>query len=33
VDVHIAQLRGKLGESNPIRTVRGIGYSVTDPER
>lgn len=28
VDVHIAQLRAKLGESSPIRTVRGVGYSV-----
>jgi two-component system response regulator MtrA len=30
VDVHIAQLRAKLGPANPIRTVRGVGYSV-DP--
>jgi len=29
VDVHVAQLRGKLGEPNPIRTARGVGYSVT----
>ena len=28
VDVHIAQLRSKLGESNPIQTLRGVGYSV-----
>lgn len=28
VDVHIAQLRAKLGDSNPINTVRGVGYSV-----
>ncbi|GLZ38345.1 response regulator transcription factor [Actinokineospora sp. NBRC 105648] len=28
VDVHIAQLRAKLGESSPIRTVRGVGYSA-----
>ena len=28
VDVHIAQLRGKLGPGSPIRTVRGVGYSV-----
>lgn len=28
VDVHVAQLRGKLGDSSPIRTVRGVGYSV-----
>ncbi|MFF5257599.1 response regulator transcription factor [Actinomadura viridis] len=26
VDVHIAQLRSKLGEGSPIRTVRGVGY-------
>ncbi|MGK3202930.1 winged helix-turn-helix domain-containing protein [Amycolatopsis sp. MEPSY49] len=30
VDVHVAQLRAKLGESSPIRTVRGIGYAA-DP--
>ncbi|MDT4938529.1 MAG: hypothetical protein QOG80_2200 [Pseudonocardiales bacterium] len=30
VDVHIAQLRAKLGDASPIRTVRGVGYSV-DP--
>ena len=29
VDVHIAQLRAKLGDPNPIRTVRGIGYSFS----
>lgn len=29
VDVHVAQLRAKLGEPNPIRTARGVGYSVT----
>jgi len=29
VDVHVAQVRAKLGEPNPIRTVRGVGYSVT----
>lgn len=28
VDVHIAQLRSKLGEHSPIRTVRGIGYAA-----
>jgi DNA-binding response OmpR family regulator len=28
VDVHIAQLRAKLGERSPIRTVRGTGYSM-----
>ena len=30
VDVHVAQLRAKLGEPDPIRTVRGIGYGVTE---
>jgi len=28
VDVHVAQLRGKLGEASPIRTVRGVGYTA-----
>lgn len=28
VDVHIAQLRAKLGDRSPIRTVRGVGYSA-----
>ena len=28
VDVHIAQVRAKLGEASPIRTVRGVGYAV-----
>ena len=31
VDVHIAQLRAKLGDPDVIRTVRGVGYSA-DPE-
>lgn len=26
VDVHVAQLRHKLGDASPIRTVRGAGY-------
>jgi DNA-binding response OmpR family regulator len=30
VDVHIAQLRSKLGDASPIRTVRGVGYAA-DP--
>jgi DNA-binding response OmpR family regulator len=30
VDVHIAQLRAKLGALSPLRTVRGIGYAA-DP--
>ena len=29
VDVHVAQVRAKLGEANPIRTVRGVGYSAS----
>ncbi|MEO7123637.1 MAG: response regulator transcription factor [Lacisediminihabitans sp.] len=28
VDVHVAQLRGKLGDASPIVTFRGAGYSV-----
>jgi len=28
VDVHIAQVRAKLGEASPIRTVRGVGYAA-----
>lgn len=28
VDVHVAQLRAKLGGSCPIETVRGVGYRV-----
>jgi len=28
VDVHVGQLRAKLGDASPIRTVRGVGYSV-----
>lgn len=31
VDVHVAQLRSKLGEDSPIRTVRGVGYSAEAP--
>jgi DNA-binding response OmpR family regulator len=31
VDVHIAQLRSKLGEPNLIRTVRGVGYAIEVP--
>ncbi|MEO7126759.1 MAG: response regulator transcription factor [Nakamurella sp.] len=27
VDVHVAQVRAKLGDTNSIRTVRGVGYS------
>ncbi len=32
VDVHIAQVRAKLGGASPIRTVRGVGYAV-EPDR
>jgi two-component system, OmpR family, response regulator MtrA len=28
VDVHVAQLRSKLGDPDPIRTVRGVGYAL-----
>lgn len=31
VDVHIAQLRAKLGDDSPITTVRGVGYGTDDP--
>ncbi len=31
VDVHVAQLRAKLGATSPIRTVRGVGYSAEEP--
>ena len=31
VDVHVAQVRGKLGDASPIRTVRGVGYSAEEP--
>ena len=31
VDVHVAQLRAKLGDASPIRTVRGVGYAADRP--
>jgi DNA-binding response OmpR family regulator len=31
VDVHVAQLRAKLGPQAPIRTHRGVGYSAGTP--
>ena len=31
VDVHVAQVRAKLGDSSPIRTVRGVGYGAELP--
>ena len=33
VDVHVAQLRAKLGGASPIRTVRGVGYAAEDAGR
>ncbi|TPW99111.1 response regulator transcription factor, partial [Schumannella luteola] len=30
VDVHLAQLRAKLGDPDPFRTVRGVGYALRD---
>jgi DNA-binding response OmpR family regulator len=30
VDVHIRQVRAKLGDDAPIRTVRGVGYKADD---
>lgn len=33
VDVHVAQVRAKLGPASPLRTVRGVGYTaVEDPD-
>ena len=32
VDVHVAQVRAKLGDASPIRTVRGVGYAVAEPD-
>jgi DNA-binding response OmpR family regulator len=31
VDVHVAQVRSKLGDASPIRTVRGVGYAAEAP--
>ncbi|MFR9795059.1 response regulator transcription factor [Streptomyces sp. MS06] len=31
VDVFVSQLRAKLGDASPIRTVRGVGYSAREP--
>jgi two-component system, OmpR family, response regulator MtrA len=30
VDVHVAQLRSKVGDSVAFRTVRGVGYALSD---
>jgi DNA-binding response OmpR family regulator len=32
VDVHVAQVRGKLGDHDVIRTVRGVGYAAQPPQ-
>jgi len=32
VDVHVANLRRKLGDAGWIETVRGVGYRLADPE-
>ncbi|MGN8027605.1 response regulator transcription factor [Microbacterium sp. 22242] len=32
VDVHIAQLRAKLGPGSGIRTVRGVGYALDEQD-
>ncbi|MEU8518832.1 response regulator transcription factor [Streptomyces sp. NBC_01216] len=31
VDVFVSQVRAKLGDASPIRTVRGVGYSAMVP--
>ena len=33
VDVHVAQVRAKLGTHDIIRTVRGVGYAAEQPAR
>ncbi|MBG0739835.1 response regulator transcription factor [Paeniglutamicibacter antarcticus] len=33
VDVHIAQVRAKLGAASPIRTLRGVGYTASGERR
>lgn len=30
VDVHVAQVRAKLGGASPIRTVHGVGYTAAE---
>ncbi|MER7488633.1 response regulator transcription factor [Streptomyces sp. NPDC126497] len=32
IDVHVGSLRGKLGRSEWIQTVRGVGYKLTNPD-
>jgi DNA-binding response OmpR family regulator len=31
LDVHMATLRGKIGEGAQIETIRGVGYRITPP--
>lgn len=31
LDVHIASVRRKLGDSGWIETVRGVGFRLVDP--
>ena len=33
VDVHVRQLRRKLGESCPVVTVWGVGYKVSQDSK
>ncbi|MGI8882450.1 MAG: response regulator transcription factor [Jatrophihabitans sp.] len=33
VDVHVAQVRAKLGAASPLRTVRGVGYAAEKPRQ
>ncbi|MFJ8636402.1 response regulator transcription factor [Streptomyces sp. NPDC093568] len=33
MDVYVSQLRAKLGDASPLRTVRGVGYSISDTGR
>ncbi|MEV0176141.1 response regulator transcription factor [Streptomyces sp. NPDC050803] len=33
MDVYVSQLRAKLGKASPLRTVRGVGYGISDSGR
>jgi DNA-binding response OmpR family regulator len=33
LDVHMASLRGKLGDPNLVQTVRGVGYRLNAPQQ